>query len=364
MSQNAGTTRRELKFWLAALIIVVLPVAGLTAYHLLQTSQVDARAVGLAIPVQTVQATVQSVDDIIGGSGIIQPSLPVNLTAKIVARISRVLVDQGSVVHPGDLLVNFDPELYRVNLESAQVSYTHFHNELRRVQALAKKNFASPADLEDARIAEARARVAVVSAKIDLANTRIFSPVAAVVLSRSVNPGEMSRIDESIMQLGVITPVLMEVAVSEDKIGFVYPGMDAVVGTDAFPGETFTGQVSQINSSVDVMTRAFEVYVALPNRDLRLKKGVTGYARLSGRRTALVVPNTAVLNPLGDRATVYVVDHARRAHAREITPGLSGNGMTEIVSGLSEGEEVVSVGQAGLHENDEVRVNENAAWNN
>ena len=362
LSGNSRRSGRRILIWATGFFVLLLPVLGLTVYHLLQTSQADARAADLAIPVQTAPATVQDLENVVGGAGIIQPSMPLNLTAKIEARVARVPVDQGTVVKPGDTLVEFDPELYRANLESARLSYAHYHNELRRVESLAKLNYASPVDLENARIAEARAQVALVSAKLDLANTILRSPVSAVVLSRSINPGEMSRIDEAIMQLGVISPILMEVAIGEDKIGFVYPGMDAVVETDAFPGRTFVGRVARLDSSVDVMTRAFEVYVEIPNHDLQLKKGITGYARLTSRRVALVVPSTAVLNPVGDRATVYVVDSGR-AHSREIRPGLSTNGVTEILAGLNEGERVVSVGQAGLRDNDTVRVNHNASWN-
>jgi membrane fusion protein, multidrug efflux system len=363
MSERRWTGRREVVVWAIAIGTIVLPVLGVTAYHILQTTQADARALGLPIPVQTIPAKVEALDEIVGGSGIAQASQPVNINAKIVARVLRVPVEVGAVVHPGDLLVEFDPELYQSNYESEQLGYQHFHNELKRTESLARQAFSSPEDLENARVAEARARVALVSAKIDLENTRILSPVSAVVLSRSINPGEMSHIDESCVQLGVIDPFLMEVAVSEDKIGYVYEGMDAEVETDAFPGETFKGQVTRIDAAVDVMTRTFGVYVQIPNHDLRLKKGVTGYARLKSRRTALVVPSTAVIDLNGDRSMVYVIDASRHVHVREIRGGISALGMTEITRGLREGEEVVSVGQAGLRDNDEVLLNRNAPWN-
>jgi membrane fusion protein, multidrug efflux system len=363
MGQQPRLIRRRLLIWLVSLGSIILPVVGATLYHILQTSQDDARAAGLPIPVQTVPATVQAVDEVIGGSGTIQPSMLVSVTAKVIARVLRVAVKPGTVVYPGDLLVEFDPELYRANFESAQLAFEHFHNELERAESLSQKRFASSAQLENARIDEARARVALVSAKIDLENTKIVSSVSAVVLSRSVNPGEVSHIDEPLIELGVLNPVLMEVAVSEDEMPFVYPGMHAEVQTDAFPQEILNGAVSEINSSVDLMTRTFQVYATLPNNDLRLKKGVTGYARMRCHRSALVVPNTAVVNATGDRAIVYVVDGSQHAHIRDITPGLRANGMTEILAGLHEAEQVVSVGQAGLRDNDEVRLNQNAPWN-
>jgi len=364
--EEMGGRRRlggTLLVWTAGLTLGILPVAVVTAYHVLHTTQADARAADLPIPVQTVPARVQNVDEMIGGSSIVESSEPVELSAKVVGTVLRVAVQNGDTVRPGDVLVEFDPELYQVNYDSARVSYAHDYNELRRTEALARERYASPVDLENARMAEARARVALVAAKIDLANTRVVSPVYGVVLNRSVNPGETSHIDEPVMQLGVLDPVLMQVAVSEDKLGFIHSGMEAEVETDAYPEERLKGEVVRLDPSVDIMTRTLDVYVELPNRDLRLKKGVTGYTSLSYHRSALVIPNTAVANATGDRATVYVIDSSGRAHFRDISPGLTANGMTEVLAGLGEGEEVVAAGQAGVRDNDKVRPNKGAPWN-
>jgi membrane fusion protein, multidrug efflux system len=353
----------KILLWTAGLALIVLPVVIATAYHVLQAAQADARAADLPIPVQAVPARVQSVDEVIGGSSIVQSSEPVDLSAKVVAKVLQVAVQDGDTVHPGDVLVEFDPQLYQANYESAHVSYEHEHNELLRAEALGHEQYASPADLENARMAVAQARVALVNAKIDLANTQVVSPVYGVVLNRSVNPGETSHIDEPLIQLGVLDPVLMQVAVSEDKLGFIHSGMDAEVETDAYPEERFKGEVVRLDPSVDIMTRTLDVYVELPNRDLRLKKGVTGYTSLSYQRRALVIPNTAIVNATSDRAAVYVIDSSSRTHLREVSPGLTANGMTEILAGLNEGEEVVAAGQAGVRDNDKVRVNRGAPWN-
>ena len=349
--------------WVMVLTIICVVALGLTAHHLFQSSQVDARVVGDPIPVQTVAAKVQSFDAEIGGSGSIQPSVPVTITSKVIARVLNVPVQEGEVVHPGDLLVEFDPQLYLANLASADVTYEHTHKQLERMETLARKKFAAPVDVENARVAEAQARDAAVSARIDLANTKVYSPVAAIVISRTVNPGETSRMDETMLQLGVLDPVLMNAAVSEDKLGFTFVGMPGEVGTDAFPGEVFKGKVTRIDPTVDPTTRTFGAYIQLANRDLRLKSGVTGYARLTSHRMALAVPTTAILNPVGDRRSVFVVDGDGTAHLREVRVGMSAGGATEILSGLQEGEQVVAAGQMGLRDNDKVRANQNAPWN-
>ncbi len=349
--------------WVMALTVICLVSIGLAARHVFQSSQADARLVGAQIPLQTVAARVQSFDDEIGGSGSIQPSVPITITAKAVARVLSVPVEEGAIVRPGDLLVDFDPQLYSAHLASAEATYAHARKQLERMEALARRQFAAPVEVENARVAEAQTRDAVVSAKIDLSNTKVYSPVAGIVISRTVNPGEMSRMDETMLQLGVLDPVLMNAAVSEDKMGFTFIGMPGEVGTDAFPGEVFKGKVTRIDPTVDPATRTFGAYIQLANHDLRLRSGVTGYARLTSHRMVLVVPSTAILNPVGDRKSVFVVDGDGTAHLREVRIGMTARGATEILSGVQEGEQVVVAGQMGLRDNDKVRANQNAPWN-
>jgi cobalt-zinc-cadmium efflux system membrane fusion protein len=155
----------------------------------------------------------------------------------------------------------------------------------------------------------------------------------------------------------------MQAAVSEDNIGYVYIGMPGSVGTDAFPGETFHGTVTKIDSVVQDNTRTFGAYVSLPNHDLRLKTGITGFARLYSDRIGLAVPSTAIINPVGDRASLFVLDDHGAAHLREVRCGLAANGFTEILAGLREGEQVVTVGQLYLRDNDKVQANTFAPWN-
>lgn len=343
--------------------LTILGVVSYTGYHVTHTVQADARLASLPLPVQTVPATVRLLHETIGASGTIQPSMPVTLTARVVSKVVKVPVDLGAVVKRGDLLVQMDRRLFLADLESARASYYHAQKQLERMEALMHRNFASEVDLEKARTDAAVAHDAVVRAELDLANTRIVSPVPAVVLQRDINPGEYTKLNQTLIQLGVIDPVMMVARVPEDKIGAVYLGMKAVVGTDAFPGVKFDGSVVKIDSRINDSTRTFGVYIKLDNSKLQLKKGITGYSRLEGNRMALAIPSTAVMNPVGDEAAVFVITKDKRAHLREIRPGLTVSGMTEVFSGLDEGDQVATVGQFDLRDNDLVSDNHFGPWN-
>jgi membrane fusion protein, multidrug efflux system len=361
---NTHMTRKYRHFIVGAVLSVAVGVAvGFTVYRLAHTVQADARMVHLPIPVQTVSATVKLLHDTIGASGVIQPSMPVTLTAKVVSRVSKVRVDLGAVVRPGQILVQMDRRLFEANLETARDAYDHAHKQFLRMQALMKRNFASAVDVEKARTDEAAARDAMVRAELDLANTTIASPVTAVVLGRDVNPGEITQLDQNLIELGVIDPVMMVAQVSEDKLGSVYVGMKSETATDAFPGLTFTGTVEKTDFRINDSTRTFGVYIRLANHDLRLTKGVTGYSRLESERMALAVPTTAVMNPVGDHATVFVVTKDSIAHLRRVQRGLMVEGQVEVLGGLREGERVVTVGQFGLRDNEIVSADHFAPWN-
>jgi len=334
------------------------------AFHVFHTNQLVAAAIHLPLPVEVLPATVRTLHVTIGASGTVQPATTIVITARDSARVLQVPVDLGNVVKPDDLLAALDDRVFVASLETAKVTAVHADNQLSRMEALEKKGYGSPTDTEKARTDAVAAHQAVVQAEIDLVNTKVRSPAVAVVLSRTVNPGENTAIGEQLFQLGTIDDVMMLAEVSEDQIGFVSLGMRGEVGTNAFPGETFVGSVVKIGADVSTTTRTFGVYIRIGNKGLRLKPGVTGYARIVANRTGLAVISTAIINPVGDHATVFVVDQNSVAHIRQVRYGLIAEGLTQILDGLREGERVVTVGQQELHEGDRVRANLSGPWNN
>jgi len=331
--------------------------------HVLHTNQFVATKVHQPIPVEVLPATTRTLHTTVGASGTVQPYTTVTMTARVSARVLKVPVDLGYVVKPGDLLALLDDRVFVATLETAKAKAVYADNQLSRMEALQSKKYGSPTDTEKARADAIAAHQTVVEAETDLANSKITSPAVAVVLSRGVNPGENTAVGEQLFQLGTIDDVMMVAQVSEDQIGFVSLGMRGEVGTNAFPGETFVGNVVKIGVNVNSRTRTFDVYIRIGNKDLRLKPGVTGYARLIADRTSLAITSTAIVDPVGDKATVFVVDQNNVAHGREIRYGTVAEGFTQVIDGLHEGERVVTVGHLELHDGDKVRANAFGPWN-
>jgi membrane fusion protein (multidrug efflux system) len=347
---------------LAALVVVTLR-------HMIATDPTKARRLHASIPVETVPVRRQLLDEVIGGGGVVEQSGTVQLTTMLDARVLDVPVKIGDVVKKGDLLIRWDDRVIRANVEaarqaveSATIKVRDLERQLARYTSLENKKMAPPLDVEKAEMALTEARDTLAKAKLDfeqakieLENVEMRAPIDAIVLERLVNPAETTHSNQLVLRLGALDPVLIAPKVTEEKIHSVQLGLPAESSFPAFPGEVFQGKVVKVDPNIDPVTRTFTAYVELKNADLRLKPGLSGFARIRRQAEgALAVPSTALINPTGDQASVFVVDGDGQAHLRKVRSGIVANAMTEILDGVNEGEQVVTVGQLNLRDNDKV----------
>jgi membrane fusion protein (multidrug efflux system) len=367
--------------WIVFLVVCCL--LGLlvfkTVLHLIQTDTTKARIVHAPSPVETVPVRRQTLEEVIGGSGTVQQFNTVLLTTQITARVLDVPVWIGDIVKKGDLLVRWDDRLIRATLDAnrqfVETSNIKIKNETRQVErytALAKQHMGTPLDLEKAQTALAdayeqlaKATMGLREAEIALERVQMRAPIQGIVLERLVNPDEITHNDQIVMKLGAIDTVLMAAKITEEKIHSVQLGLPAEVTFPAFPAETFQGKVFKIDPNTDPVTRTFTAYIQINNRDYRLKPGLSGFAHIHrAAKDVTAVPSVAIMNPSGDQASVFVVDGSGRATLRKVSLGIVANAMTEVTSGLNEGEKVVTVGQLYLKENDKVHSTSKSIFGN
>ena len=359
-----------------SILWTVFLVLGLTAgiflfkafNHMVLTDPKKARWVNAAMPVETALAQSISLEEVIGASGEVQQIATVSLTANVDSRVLEIPVDLGSIVQNGDLLIRWEDRLLRAALESSNkrlqksdILLRHTIHQLDRLATLEAEGLGSLVEVEEAEIqvAEAReeqatAKAELIQAEIKLEYTELRSPVGGVVLGRMVNPGETTSADQFLITIGELDHILMVAYVGEEKIGSVHLGQKAEVSYDAYPGEPFTGEIVKIDPKTDLETRSFKAFIKISNPGLRLKPGLSGFSRIHRQKNTLAIPSTALINPVVERSTVFIVGPDGRAHLREVRVGLIAKGMTEILEGLKEGDEVVTVGQMHLKENDSV----------
>ncbi|MDP1925269.1 MAG: efflux RND transporter periplasmic adaptor subunit [Thiobacillus sp.] len=171
------------------------------------------------------------------------------------------------------------------------------------------------------------------------------SPIAGVVQTLDVRPGMTLAAGQTLARINGIATVWLDVAAPQAQAGEIRIGQTAQARFAAFPGETVSGRVVAVLPALDPAARTLTVRVELPNRGGRIRPGLSADVTLDGlSRMALALPTEAVIRS-GTRARVLVASGEGRYRPAEITLGRESGELTEVLSGLAEGDQVVASGQ-------------------
>lgn len=169
------------------------------------------------------------------------------------------------------------------------------------------------------------------------------SPVQGVVVEKAVLAGQQIMEGQSLFQVADLSRVWVEGEIFERDLSFVRMGARVAVELDAYPGEPRSGSVTYVYPTVDPATRTTRIRVELPNPGLRLRPGMYATIRVPGaaRTNVVSVPRTAVL-ATGKRVIAFVRMPDGMLEPREVVLGMTSDDRVEVVSGLKEGDVVVS----------------------
>jgi HlyD family secretion protein len=262
----------------------------------------------------------------VSANGVVQPINKVEIRSKAGGQILQLNFEEGSFVQKNDLLAIVDTtqtkndyEQAKADLASATQSLTQAENNARRSKELYEKKLISDQDIDQSKVDLVRAQTTLVRAKAALStqedrlhDTRVLAPITGVILSRSVDLGQI--ISSAVSNVGGGT-VLASIAnmenvyvitnVDEVDIGKVVVGQRAKVVADAFPEDSFYGEVLRIaplgKTSQNVTT--FNVIVLVKNLGGKLKAGMSASVDIEifRRQNVLLVPNEALKDPKSEQ---------------------------------------------------------------
>jgi len=174
----------------------------------------------------------------------------------------------------------------------------------------------------------------------------ITAPRGGVIQSPDVRSGMTLMAGQTLARINGIGTVWLDVAVPESQAGAVRVGQSAEAAFAAFPGKPVQGRVTALLPALSDAARALRVRVELPNKDGRLRPGLSAQVSLtgSGGESALRVPTEAVIRT-GRRALVIVAEAEGRYRPVEVILGPESGNDTVILSGLDEGQAIVASGQ-------------------
>ncbi len=319
----------------------------------------------------------QNISTSITATGTIEPVTEVEVGTQVSGIIDRIYVDYNSEVHRGQVIAELDKtnllsELASAqsNLSNAQSSLNYQSANYKRYKTLYEKGLVSANDYENAKLSyeQALQQVKVQQQNVQKAQTNlgyatITSPIDGVVLSKEVEEGQTVASAMTTPTLFIIAQDLTDMRVIADideaDIGGVKEGQRVTFTVDAFPDDTFEGAVTQVRQQATTESNVvtYEVVISAPNDQLKLKPGLTANVTIytlekNGvlavpARALRFTPNEALLQ---EGETVEDVEapfkvwtkegNVFKAHKVEV--GTSNGMLTEIVSGVAEGTEVLT----------------------
>ena len=272
-----------------------------------------------------------------------------NIAPATPARISKINVEVGDNVRRGQILVQMD----ETTLSQQEMQLKNLETEFNRIDQLYQVGGVSKSEWDNLNL---QLEVARKSLKTLKENTQLASPIDGVVTTRNYDNGDLYG-GQPILVVQKIAPVKLTINVSEQYYSKVKKGDEVSIELDAYPGETFTGKVSLIYPTVDAMTHTFSVEVNVANQNLKLRPGMFARATLNlGTLNHVVVPDLAIEKRAGsgDRF-VYVYNNGRVSY-NKVELGQRLGDRYELISGVSNGAQVVIAGQAKLADGKEVEV--------
>ncbi|MDH4196816.1 MAG: efflux RND transporter periplasmic adaptor subunit [Candidatus Aminicenantes bacterium] len=361
---------------------------------------------------KTVKVTVdkvkrQNLTSLVSASGEVKPKKNVNISAQVPGRIIKIGVVEGQEVNAGDFLLKLDSAQYeayaerdraliqgaKADLIQAEARLARDRSFYDRQKKLFDEDLISKDQLEaaklqfDVSVAQASAinsnirqnEASLKSTLDNIAKTTYVAPMDGIITSLRVEEGEVAIIGTMnnpgtvLLTLADLSVMEVEVEVDETDVVGVRLGQEANIRIDAYPNVDFKGRVTEVGSSAlqrsltasasTQEAKDFKVVVTLSDPPKRLKPGLSASADIitAEKQGALVVPIAALIlreKPAegaapGDKPVeeegVYIVE-ASRAKFQPVVKGIAGGMNMEIVSGLTEGQEIVSGPYSALRE--------------
>lgn len=291
----------------------------------------------------------EDVEQLYEYTAIVQAEAVNNIAPTIAGRIEAIYVEVGDRVSKGQKLVQMDAS----SLEQSKTQLDNLELTFSRIDALYKSGGVSKADWD---AQKAQLDVARTSYQNLLTNTQLTSPLNGIVTLRNYDSGDIYS-GNPILQIQQISPVKMLINVSEAHFPILKKGMKANVKLDVYGDDEFTGSVTLVYPTINAQTHTFPVEVSLPNTNGKVRPGM--YARVTmnyGVNKNVVVPDNAIVKQQGSGDRYVYVYKDGKVSYNKIELGRRMGNRYEVISGVQDGDLVVTAGYTKLSDGMEVEV--------
>jgi membrane fusion protein, multidrug efflux system len=288
-------------------------------------------------------------------SGTIEPSQTIPLTFQTSGTVEKVLVEVGDPVRKGQLLASIDKTNAQNMYDIANAKYTQAKDAYRRLKSVHEQGSLPEIKWVEMETNLEQAKSSLELSKSNLDKCNMYAPVNGFIGRRNIEPGMSSiSIAAAPLELVDIKTVYIKIAVPENEIGLIKNGLKASCKVSALNNKVFDGAITNVSPIADAISRTYNAKIQVKNSDLELKPGMVCDVTLNipSEREMILIPYQSVTVDKEGKPYVFVVDNTQhRAKKQHIETGNFHNESLEVLSGLSNGQFIVTEGKEKLSDN-------------
>ncbi|MEE9503170.1 MAG: efflux RND transporter periplasmic adaptor subunit [Candidatus Aminicenantaceae bacterium] len=312
----------------------------------------------------------QSLNSYLVLNGIVEPERTVEIFSRLSAYVKQIVKEEGAFVRENDVLALLDDKEIRISyqqariqLEQAKLSLEEAEANLNRSQELIKKDLISEQEFQTTEATYKQRQLdyenrqeSFKDLELQLNWTRIRSLSDGYITERLIEVGDRVNANQQVYTIEDFSPLLVRVFVPTSDSIKLKTDMLTEITTEIIEGTIFRGRVKLINPRVDVQSGTVKVTVEVFDETLMLKPGMFVEAKIviGKKEDVLIIPRKSILFKQ-NKTYVFVMDR-NQVSQREIVLGLTEEDHVEILSGLEQGEVIVTVGVEGLKDGERVEV--------
>lgn len=325
---------------------------------------------GQVIAVQYDKVKRGNITPVLKFSGSLEPVWQADISSKVASRIDKVLVFEGDVVREGQVLVILDSIEYKAQTDQAHGSVYEARANLEqselnlsRMQKLYASGAISQQALDTAQFTRdmARGKLSASSGNFEAMqskfdSTNILAPRNGVIARKYLQDGAFASISTPIVNLADTGQLLAKVSVGEAEIVSLELGQEAILQVAAYKDREFKGKITRISPVASLPARSFTAEITVDNTKNELKGGMYANSFITTKRkdNVIIIPQSAIVMR-EDQKTVFVVNKDNVLERKLLNTGYIGEGLVEVISGVEEGDVIVTGGQNRVREDSKVR---------
>ena len=308
------------------------------------------------IPVEISLPSRGDVYAVYSGTAPIEAFAEADVIAKVDGEIRNILVEEGDEVTKGQVLARLDGDRLRLELNESEAKLRKLQREYERYLDLKGKGLISEGDFEKTKFEMDALQASFNLSELELDYTQIRAPIEGVIAERYIKLGNTIKVGDPVFRVTSLEPLVAYLHVPEREYRNIDSGQLVEIEIDALQGEPIIATVSRVSPIIDPETGTFKITIEITDEERRIKPGMFGRISVvyDKHENALQLPRSALVEDAGQTSVFVVEDDV--AIKKVVQTGYSDRGMIEIVAGLEDGENVVTVGQLGLKPDAKVTV--------